>query len=516
MSRVQIVEGIPRNILPSIFAQTKQQQSTPEPSPSAVHSSTGAGIAVNTPTISQAPAPNKTATPDAIKVARLIQLLPPAYHTTILLECYREPHPTNPSTLAISIPDMCPTPGANTPPVSVVFELLAAAAPLAGGSLEAAWTMATAMSHVPGGGSERYAAVQQANHPACGLLAAASDHLPAGTSGAEAAQEAESRKRDSQGAAQRAVPAQEATSGDRRSQAMAPDSLPEAAGSLAKLKVALHQPAPLPAHSGQVIEHPRWCAALTQLRTVRTLSLSAFGPAGFSPKALAPALLSLRAIHTLSLRCQESTFLEYEYLETVQAAEELMRAVCALTQLSALELHHCFVVGEREYDEHLPARDRRGPVGMPGVSRLSRLSRLTSLALTATGYEGQGSEHVLRAVQRLTGLRHLQATLRTEAYDVGIPEEHGYEHACYTACRLFDVPKHPVLQSISQPRLYRPPPDSFGGHLYVDVGVCFWPWSYNQELAGRLTALDLSGNGESVGMVPVRPQPTKPLTFLAE
>lgn len=506
----QIVDEVPTNLLPTLFAQLRQQKCS--------HKAELSGGRNRTQTVSPLnPLPReKCPAPDAHKVRRLLQLLNASFHTPILLGCYEDTSSEDSGACAVSIPEISfpkqptsslhnatqpsakpkPARTASTAvskapypiPASTTFMLLAGAARLAGGNLAAAWDCE---------GLDR---LKSSNPDAPRGQPAAAANASSGKKG----QQNGRKSRRANGKSEDAPPAKllRAHGDDAASKAFAP--APTAFGpSLTQVSIALHEQPP--SHETgvrSIVEHPRWCVALAQLRTVRTLSLSAHTPAGFSPWELAPALRSLSALRNLSLRCREDAFNDIgdagEYhgpcaeRATVDSARDLMRAVYALTQISALELHHCFAVGT------IPMHGEAQGAAVCGMSQLSRLSQLTSLVLIGGGQEERSTAEVVNGVAGLSHLRHLHATLRTQGEE-HVPEFCGPKDAGYTAWELCCLTELTALQSISQAQQCRQRPGEQMSRVSRD-----WFNDWPDRLVVRLTQLDLSGNDRVIGQVPDR------------
>lgn len=269
-------------------------------------------------------------------------------------------------------------------PESLTFQLLAAAAPLAGGSAAAAWDS------------------QGLNRLMCCHPGAQSDQTsPRGqeASRKQAAAVGQSRSR-AKSLSIEAPPLKL-----QRTEASSPEQrAPEPTSSFTEVTVTFDEKMVWVQDSLPTlvihVEHPRWCVALAELRSIQTLSLSSFSPASLSPEALGRSLLRMRALRTLKLTCSERAFDNHRGKRmhadraAVEAADQLMHAACALTQISALELHCCFVIGEVRID----GTEERTSIS--GVSRLSCLTQLTSLAITAGGVENtrRGKPALVRAV----------------------------------------------------------------------------------------------------------------------
>lgn len=283
--------------------------------------------------------------PDRQQLARLLQLLPRSFHPAIVQACCSSAGhgaacltvpcmpcmPACAATCAASPgkPATKPQPadGATLPrrspcaagSASLTFQLLAAAAPLAGGTAERAW------------------------HPNCW----------------DATHELEHRSMQAAGAA--------------RSPAEPPATplateLPRLADSLRQ--GALISQLDIEVKGGTHPEPPRWCHALAQLRSLRALSVSTGDPSHLSPRGCGAALQSLPALRHLTIKCTGREF----NTASLAAADILLEAVATLTQLSGLHLVDCIFFGTGEPERTAQATH---------LAKLPQLTSLTIGGLVA-------------------------------------------------------------------------------------------------------------------------------------
>lgn len=239
-------------------------------------------------------------------------------------------------------------------------------------------------------------------------------------------------------------------------------------------------------------ESARWCVALAQLRTLRILRIHASEPCELHPDALGPALHGLPALRELALRCHKD---KTANSATFDASSELLWYLCQLTQISALELHHCFHVGWLHF--HTFESSKQPSLPDPGVPQLARLSQLTSLALTAyTGEDQEESPEVDHAVKSLVNLRHLHMVLSPVPTEISVdsPSQRGPASValCKAAVNVCTLPELTALQSVSIPGGFGLQPILFERFMRSSMPNFSQPW--HTQLAPRLTQLDLSGN----------------------
>lgn len=332
--------------------------------------------------------------------ARLLQLLPRAFHPAIVRACC-VPRPGSPLSFEIrtvapstvcaakdasgNVADantVCERCAAATP----TFQLLAAAAPLAGGSLEAAWNpdgaaaSSTAVTDDGSGGARKHAGT-----PAAPATAHACLHLPQ-----QVHAQACSQPQDGVSEYDWQLPS----------------------GSLTRLCLKLPGIAPQERSRWQgpmPLEPPRWCAALSQLRTLRALTLGVRCFVEPPPEEAVSAELFTDALR--SLPAFEDLRVWYDYGEHIFPINEasmctvrLLQGIARLPQLRRLHLDRCidFVYIETLED---------GGVLDGAVSQMSALTRLTCLHLKSCVYGEGCAAAFIGAVRHMAALQELDVAL---------------------------------------------------------------------------------------------------------
>lgn len=231
---------------------------------------------------------------------------------------------------------------------------------------------------------------------------------------------------------------------------------------------------------------PRYCVALAQMRCLRELSLSAFRPSHLHPADLTLALKQLAALESLSIDCSIHT--SYEYViesyrevgrEDAEASVKLVEGVARLTQISSLRLDYCVYFGEL-----------RTGVSGDFVSKLSQLTQLTALSICGCGEEGSpAAESLSVAVKALKSLIHLQAVIHTSSPRACA---HCDKYPGRVAQQLCGLPQLSALQGFSLEALYSPKSPCFADCQGKEFPLC--SWAGNAALLARLTELNLSHN----------------------
>lgn len=405
---LQIVDAVPPHCLPRVLAATGPAATSLEPDGTLEEGHWTA---------------EPIAGPDAHQLARLLQLLPASLHPTIVSSCCRRASGGG----AFRIPQMpaccdtCPQhstaqhsaqrapddpgsveaegrEGAACGPscASAVFQLLAAAAPLAGGDAERARDPGALEALLSGAATAASASAADA---------AAVDGATGG-SGTAAVGDVVADNDDGGGPlSKRLCVRQPARGRAARGAATRAPAVPANTAVVSQLTLTVSSPGPVCLglrsihHDFPTPELPRWCAALAQLRTLRHLSVTAADSTHLSPAALGPALLALPALEALEVRCEAG--LEFDdAVNADPAAGELLATIGSLTQLSALALVNYFCsLGNLVGDGFEP---------LPQVSALSKLTRLTSLAAKWVTSSGSDADAFVRVIKQMTALRVLE------------------------------------------------------------------------------------------------------------
>lgn len=310
-------------------------------------------------------------------VGRLLPLLPRSFHPAVVLTCCLDPTDRQACDLRVLNSNSASHLGLSASRLRAdedeLEQLVAAAAPLAGGCLRRAHAWHACAQQTAG---------EDAAHP---------DQLPPRV----AARVAVSRGHPGAHAC-----------GDDPSLGCGTEWRPALpAGGLTRLQLAVDG----------TQKAPRWCTALAQLRTLRSLAVDmSHGPLTHSvgdfmavlQRLLALTRLSLSDPHAASFRRRRMA-----HMQSMSVPRRLIGGLAMLTQLQSLHLDGCC-------DVTLAL----GSTRPRAIAQLSRLTRLTSLHYTGVCYAGScygqvagASEHVRAlacAIRSLPGLQNLHVGVR--------------------------------------------------------------------------------------------------------
>lgn len=285
-------------------------------------------------------------------------------------------------------------------PPSATFQLLAAAAPLAGGSLEAAWDAANArmaaLTHACAAGAPHVVGGSCEVEGGCGAAANPRDVPGQAPKRVCLAQQAEPQTRDgnSLDGLQHHARAAAAPAGPVGCIWQLPS------GSMTSLVLAV---GPEDTQRGSARQ---WCSALAQLRALRSLSINMASSPNENPvnACIAAALRCLTNLQQLNVACKPLSAASAAGAPPAEPMD-LLDSISQLPKLEALGLEECFSSGARSERQHAAA-----------VSCLPQLTLLTFLSIKETIASVSTSAHLdvahAAALLQLPALRELHVALR--------------------------------------------------------------------------------------------------------
>lgn len=421
-------------------------------------------------------------------VGPLLRALPPSFHPAVVRACCSDPADVLSCDLRVLEPEASSSSSdhdvdgyslAGPESESVVAsprydvgdqqltELLAAAAPLAGGCFKCAyaWTSCT------GDGSGSVEVPDDWYHH--GLLLAAGSKDPYGAH----------------------------TCGDHPAAGCGPEwRLPE--GGMTRLRLGIDN-----------LREPktaRWCTALAQLRTLRALVvevLSRWGPIGCSMRDFTAALQHLPSLTHL---CIKYRCLQYKRRSHIRGSGSppgnddwlLLEGIGTLTQLQSLDLDCC-------YNAAASPESGRCAFTARAIAQLTQLSRLTCLRYTGAAIASENTQRLAESIRSLASLRKLYVALLRYRSDLPCSSEPRGSHADQLEARVDHEPGAPPPWPCLPLNLFKTPGLNLLQHLEMimqsnqsasnRVDICERPITecsacmrkHAPALLARLTALRL-------------------------